>query len=230
MRNRLKAAVEAARYVESEGSGSEFNYDDELADLLKPADDIHRLLDDDDTAWLADLPAEPSFLQEPGFLDDLALDDVASPQPPPPPQVEQHHMQYVDHDFAPGNEFVHVGSAPLQPPQYEQVYKPLYASPAPPPPLQHKSVYVPPPGGGGGGYAAALQLPTNGQMADEALMSQLNSPGSPGSTSTALSKPTRDEKYRAKLESLMAEWGFQDMATADAFYRRQKRQNQGQTR
>ncbi|KAG1657513.1 hypothetical protein FOA52_003750 [Chlamydomonas sp. UWO 241] len=67
-------------------------------------------------------------------------------------------------------------------------------------------------------------------------MHQAGQPDSP-STSYAASAADADAaaaaravRYRAKLEALMAEWGFADLSTAEAYYRRQQRQKAGATR
>lgn len=42
--------------------------------------------------------------------------------------------------------------------------------------------------------------------------------------------PGSQRRHLEKLHKLMAEWGFKDLATAEAYYRRTLRQKQGETR
>ncbi|GAX78907.1 hypothetical protein CEUSTIGMA_g6346.t1, partial [Chlamydomonas eustigma] len=72
-------------------------------------------------------------------------------------------------------------------------------------------------GGHGTGrqWDSSSQVP--GSVAEEP--SQMMSP-TEGSTFV-----NKQQRYRAKLEALMVEWGFKDLATAELYYRRQRRQN-----
>ena len=40
----------------------------------------------------------------------------------------------------------------------------------------------------------------------------------------------RERKYLEKLQKLMGEWGFKDLATAEAYYKRTQHQKRGATR
>jgi hypothetical protein len=93
--------------------------------------------------------------------------------------------------------------------------------------------------GGPGGYAASA-AGSHVAASVAALSPTATSPGAQSqfgaasqqqaTLAQAQAKAAQQQRYREKLEALMKEWNFKDLATAEAYYRRTQRAQQGQAR
>ncbi|GFR43183.1 hypothetical protein Agub_g4233 [Astrephomene gubernaculifera] len=164
---------------------------------------------------------------------------VAPAAPPVPSVLPSNHLTEQQLVARPVNPFASADALP-----------PLQRAPPPPPPGHPPHTL---PGGGVGGFGggprpAALTIAEgsadytgldprwqsgevgeahggeygNGQVCD--------TPVSQADSVTPSSQERRQQRHLERLRALMAEWGFKDLATAEAYYRRTLRAKQGQTR
>ena len=208
VRRRLKAAVQASRYVDTNDGGAgadddDFDFDQDADALLSGLKGVEDFLRAEEPSFMAAATAAMATQQlqdrkpAPQSLPDLR---------PPSLSVPGEHDQDPLHHPSPGP---HVAS--LSAPSSVQAWVEAVVPASPTSTIAGGAQRPQDPHWGSSSQAPESQCsPTEG--------------GRGGSQSLAL----KQQRYREKLEALMADWGFQDLATAEAYYRRQKRQNQGQ--